>query len=178
MPETKEVTLPDHNSLFSFRFASLNYQLQHRVHYQYYLEGYDKQWHTADKERTASYSNLPSGKYILRIKASLLESPDKIDMKSITIIVPPSFFLSSSAIWIYMVVFILLTVGLLIWRQNKMMDMMERKRKAEGEEATKAESSDEKKEEEIVAQEEDIPETEIIEDAVIMDDDNISANKF
>ena len=178
VPETKEVTLPDHNSLFSFRFASLNYQLQHRVHYQYYLEGYDKQWHTADKERTASYSNLPSGKYILRIKASLLESPDKIDMKSITVIVPPSFLLSSSAIWIYMVVFILLTVGLLIWRQNKMMDMMERKRKAEGEEATKAESSDEKKEEEIVAQEEDIPETEIIEDAVIMDDDNISANKF
>ena len=59
-----------------------------------------------------------------------------------------------------------------------MMDMMERRRKAEGEEATKAESSDEKKEEEIVAQAEDIPETEIIEDAVIMDDDNISANKF
>ena len=48
----------------------------------------------------------------------------------------------------------------------------------DGEETKKAEISDEKKDEEDVVQEEEIPEAEIIEDAVIMDDDNISANKF
>ena len=178
VPEAKEVTLPDHSSLFSFRFASLNYQLQHRVHYQYMLEGYDKEWLTADKDRTVSYSNLPSGKYILRVKASLLESPDRVDVKSITIIVPPSFFLSSSAIWMYMAAFVLVGVGLLIWRQNKMMDEMMRRKSEEGAEAPVADTAEEEKTEVEESREEKIIEAEIIEEAEIIDDDYTSANKF
>lgn len=178
VPEAKEVTLPDHSSLFSFRFASLNYQLQHRVHYQYMLEGYDKEWLTADKDRTVSYSNLPSGKYILRVKASLLESPDRVDVKSITIIVPPTFFLSSSAIWMYMAVFVLIGVGLLIWRQNKMMDEMMRRKSEEGAEAPVADTAEEEKTEVEESREEEIIEAETIEEAEIIDDDYTSANKF
>lgn len=102
VPDSRQVVLPSHSDFFSFRFASLNYQLQHRVHYQYMMEGYDHSWQNADKTLKASYSNLPTGQYRFCVKAFLLESPEKYDQKEIEIIVPPVFFLTTNAIWIYM----------------------------------------------------------------------------
>lgn len=121
VPDSKSVELPKRGSVFAFRFASLNYQLQHRTHYQYMLEGYDKEWQNADKSRTASYANVPSGTYRFCVKAFLLESPDKYDMKVIEVIVPPFFLLSADAIWIHisLIVFIVATF-ICIHRRNIM----------------------------------------------------------
>ena len=118
IPESQELRLPGHGSLFTFRFASLNYQLQHRVHYQYMLEGYDYTWQNADRTRTATYSNLATGHYRFKVKAFLLESPEKFDMRQIDIIVPPYFLLSPAAIWVYMIVGMALGIWLLFWRQR------------------------------------------------------------
>ena len=121
VPESRSVTLPNHNSDIAFRFASLNYQLQHRVHYQYMLEGYDTSWQNADKSRMAAYSNLPTGDYTFKVKAFLLESPDKYDMKQIEVVVPPYFLLSGNAIWLYMFITICVGIWLLFWRQRQLM---------------------------------------------------------
>lgn len=119
VPDGKSVELPDRSSMFTFRFASLNYQLQHRTHYQYILEGYDKEWQNADKSRTASYSNVPSGTYRFCVKAFLLESPDKYDMRAIEVIVPPYFLLSTDAIWIYIVVVIIIVAAIIFIRRRE-----------------------------------------------------------
>lgn len=111
VPDSRRVELPSHDASFTFRFASLNYQLQHRVHYQYMLEGYDPAWINADKTRQASYSGLPAGSYTFKVKAFLLESPEKYDLRQIEVVVPSSFLLSSNAIWLYM---ILLSAGLIL----------------------------------------------------------------
>jgi ligand-binding sensor domain-containing protein/AraC-like DNA-binding protein len=102
IPEAKSMTLPNHDCSIGVRFVSLNYQLQHRVHYQYMLEGYDQQWQNADKSRTAYYSSLPTGVYRLKVKAFLLESPDNYDERTLEIIIPPYFLLSKNATWLYM----------------------------------------------------------------------------
>ena len=120
VPEARKVVLPDHSSVFSFRFASLNYQMQHRVHYQYMLEGYDTQWHNADKTRTISYSTLPTGSYHLKVKAFLIESPDMYDMRSIEIVVPPYFLLSRNAIWLYLLLTMFTAIYVMLWRQKKL----------------------------------------------------------
>jgi ligand-binding sensor domain-containing protein/AraC-like DNA-binding protein len=118
VPESRRVELPSHGTSFTFRFASLNYQLQHRVHYQYMLEGYDRVWKNADRTRTATYSSLPAGTYHFRVKAFLLESPDKYDMRVIEVVVPLYFLFSKNAIWLYMLLAILVSVWLLFWRQR------------------------------------------------------------
>ncbi len=118
VPDSRSVVLPDNNSLFAFRFASLNYQLQHRVHYQYMLEGYEHAWQNADRTHKASYSDLPTGNYTFRVKAFLLESPEKFDMRQIEVIVPPPFLLTSSAIWLYMLIIAVVCMWLLIRRQQ------------------------------------------------------------
>ena len=120
IPESKRVVLKDHNSIIAVRFASLNYQLQHRVHYQYMLEGYDTQWHNADKSRTISYASLPTGIYHLRIKAFLLESPNNYDERVLEIVVPPYFFLSKVAVWFYMILLGALSLVIMFWRQRRL----------------------------------------------------------
>ena len=90
VPESRKVELPSHSSAFAFRFAALNYQLQHRMVYQYKLDGYDRDWVNADKTRTAHYHNVPAGTYRFQVKAFLLESPEAYDTRSIEITVPPS----------------------------------------------------------------------------------------
>jgi len=119
VPDSREITMTSHSAQMTFRFASLNYQLQHRVHYQYMMEGYDRGWRNADNSRTASYQGLPSGKYAFKVKAFLLESPERADIKVLVITVPPHFFMSSNAIWLYMLVAAFLCIWLMFWRQGK-----------------------------------------------------------
>ena len=120
VPESKRVILKDHNSIIAVRFASLNYQLQHRVHYQDMLEGYDTPWHNADKSRTISYASLPTGIYHLKIKAFLLESPNSYDERILEIVVPPYFFLSKTAVWFYMILLGALSLCIMFWRQRRL----------------------------------------------------------
>lgn len=103
VPEARKVELPSHDASFAIRFASLNYQLQHRVHYQYKLEGYDHDWRNAGRDRMATYKNVPAGEFKFMVRCFLLESPDKYDLKELNIIVPPMFIFSSGAIWLYMI---------------------------------------------------------------------------
>ena len=120
VPDARSVKLPSHNNEFAFRFTAMNYQLQHRIHYQYMLDGYDAEWQNADKDRTARYTSLPTGTYRFRVKAFLLESPDKYDMREIEVVVPPYFIFSSGAIWLYMVLAATLALTLMFWRQRKL----------------------------------------------------------
>ena len=129
VPDSKEVTLPSGSSSFALRFVSLNYQLQHRVHYQYMLEGYDKEWQNAGKERTATYKEVPAGTYKLMVKAFLLESPDKYDLKEMTITVPPSFFFTSGATWLYMALTAAFGIALLFISQKRIRDKARKNRR-------------------------------------------------
>ena len=119
VPDSREVELPDHDDEFSIRFASLNYQLQHRIHYQYMLEGYEEDWHNADKSRTATYSDLPAGTYEFKVRAFLLESPDKYDIKTLKVVVPQHFLLSESALWIYMILAAVIAITLLYIKEER-----------------------------------------------------------
>ena len=129
VPDSGKVRLPSRGSIFSVKFASLNYQLQHRVHYQYMLEGYDKEWHNADNQRRANYSNVPAGTYTLRIKAFLLESPDQYDERTIEITVPPYFFASTVALWIYIMLAILGVGAYFYIRQRRIQYEAEQRKK-------------------------------------------------
>jgi diguanylate cyclase (GGDEF)-like protein len=61
---------PKSNSL-SVEFSALDYAAPESNHYAYQLEGYDSAWTTTDwRHRTAAYTNLPPGKYRLKLRAS------------------------------------------------------------------------------------------------------------
>jgi len=64
------LTLNHEQSVFSFEFAALNYQLPHLNQYAYKLDGFDKQWVQSGTIRSATYTNLDPGDYVFRVKGS------------------------------------------------------------------------------------------------------------
>ncbi|GAB2766575.1 hypothetical protein GCM10027275_05580 [Rhabdobacter roseus] len=62
----------DENSL-SFTFAALDYNEPEKQRYLYQLEGFDENWVPAGRRRYASYTNLPGGHYVFRVKATSVD---------------------------------------------------------------------------------------------------------
>jgi PAS domain S-box-containing protein len=54
----------------SFEFAAFDFQAPQKNKYAYKLEGFNENWINAGSRRYATYTNLPGGEYIFRVKAS------------------------------------------------------------------------------------------------------------
>jgi hypothetical protein len=104
------------------------------------LEGYDKDWKNAGKDRIASYTDVPGGTYRLKIKAFLLESPEKYDMRTIEIVVPGSILLSPVALAIYFVIILILSI--LIYVKRKSMPIVKKQQVEENNQSAISESQE------------------------------------
>lgn len=166
IPETMQLELPASGSTIAFRFAALNYSLQHRIHFQYMMEGLDDDWQNADKSRTATYEDMPYGEYTFKVKAFLLESPEAYDMRTVRVIVPPPFLLSTAAIWIYLGIIAVLGIGFMIWYQNR---LRRQKHETEGPE-TEEKAADEEADKQSEAEQRAEPEQEVTDEYEIMDE--------
>ena len=67
--EQKEITLSYKDEVFSIEFLLLDYSNPDKIQYSYFLEGYDKFWNNIGNRHYATYTKIPSGKYILYVKA-------------------------------------------------------------------------------------------------------------
>jgi signal transduction histidine kinase/ligand-binding sensor domain-containing protein len=66
----ENLQLSYHDTFISFEFAALDYNASGKNLYAYQLVGVDKDWVYAGTRRYASYTNLPGGDYLFRVKAS------------------------------------------------------------------------------------------------------------
>ncbi|HJP33913.1 MAG TPA: response regulator [Candidatus Latescibacteria bacterium] len=53
-----------------FEYVALNFTNVSKNRYEYFLEGYDRSWYDAGDIRFGRYSNLPEGKYTLRVRGT------------------------------------------------------------------------------------------------------------
>jgi putative methionine-R-sulfoxide reductase with GAF domain len=103
--------LPHMPNDISIQFAAVNLYGSRNVYYQYKLEGYEKEWHTAVDVREAHYTSLPTGKFTFRVRASLdrinwIDSNNRVDLS----IIPPLW-----QRWWFITGAILILVGSFAW---------------------------------------------------------------
>ncbi|MCU0235718.1 MAG: LuxR C-terminal-related transcriptional regulator [Acidobacteria bacterium] len=68
---TSEILLRPQDALFSFEFAALDYTAPEKNRYAYRLEGLMDDWvQTDSRRRLASFSRLPPGRYVFRVRGS------------------------------------------------------------------------------------------------------------
>lgn len=89
MSLTKEITFTSQQNVFTIEFAALNYIKPRKNRYKYKLEGFDKNWNEGVNP-SATYTNLPAGKYTFLVKGSnndglWNETPAKLEIH----ILPP-----------------------------------------------------------------------------------------
>ncbi|HET7838960.1 MAG TPA: two-component regulator propeller domain-containing protein, partial [Rectinemataceae bacterium] len=69
-PRLRSLELAWRDNSVEFGFAALDFRDPDRNQYAYRLEGFDHDWISAADRRWASYTNLPGGDYVFRVKAS------------------------------------------------------------------------------------------------------------
>lgn len=67
---SKSMTLNYKQSVFTISFVALSYNSSSKNQFAYKMEGFDEDWSYVGNKREATYTNLPAGDYIFRVKAS------------------------------------------------------------------------------------------------------------
>ncbi|MCX8061296.1 MAG: histidine kinase [Anaerolineales bacterium] len=88
----EEIRIPSKVSFFAFEFAALDYTDVSRNQYAYQLEGFDADWIECGNRHYASYTNLPPGKYIFRVKGSNSDGTWNEEGKSVRLIITPAWY--------------------------------------------------------------------------------------
>jgi ligand-binding sensor domain-containing protein len=71
LPELDHTEFKYYQNNFSFTYQSVDFNLAPIIQYRYKLEGFDTAYLYSGKQRTARYTNLPSGKYRFIVEASV-----------------------------------------------------------------------------------------------------------
>jgi signal transduction histidine kinase/ligand-binding sensor domain-containing protein/DNA-binding response OmpR family regulator len=113
---TRRVTLPTSVKKISFDFALLSYGNARKNIYSYMLQGYDDDWkYCAGGSHSATYQNLPSGTYHLRIRAAGSNGQwQEMDYR-VTVRVLPPWYASWWAYLIYIVLLFAATFATIRW---------------------------------------------------------------
>lgn len=90
--ETDELILSYSDSVISFEFAALDFNIPGKNQYAYMMEGFDKGWVFSGNRRFITYTNLNPGEYRFRVKGSNNDGLWNENGKTIKLIITPPFW--------------------------------------------------------------------------------------
>jgi signal transduction histidine kinase/ligand-binding sensor domain-containing protein/CheY-like chemotaxis protein/AraC-like DNA-binding protein len=102
--ETQKIVLTSRQSVFSIEYAGLDFQNTEKLEYAFILEGFEPNWNYVHKQRKATYTNLPAGKYYFKVKCTSTGAYNEMAGKTLEIIVLPPWYLTW---WAYIIYFVL-----------------------------------------------------------------------
>jgi len=126
--QLNELTLTHRDYVIGFEFSSLSFANPAENQYQYMLEGFDPNWNIVDADnRTATYTNLPSGQFKFKIKGSNYNGIWNTKPKVLNIKVLPPPWLTWWALTSYVLLFLGAIYGYIqrkIMANQKMADLL------------------------------------------------------
>lgn len=114
LDDTSELTLSHDENMFSIQYAALDYTNPQNIQYMYKLDGLEKEWISADKQRSATYTNLSKGHYLFRVRSTNSDGVWVDNERTLDIVILPSFWETPIAYVLY-VVFALLIVFIAVY---------------------------------------------------------------
>lgn len=115
---TRKITLKYNQSNISFDFVALSFTAPRSNRYAYKMENLDKEWTMTSNNHSVSYSKLPPGHYVFKVRGSNNDGLWNRHETSLIIEVLPPWWQSRLA-QVFYVLFILLSVYLYIRWNNK-----------------------------------------------------------
>jgi len=113
--ETNSIDLSYRENTISFEFQAIDYKSLGDIKYFYKLENYDNEWRDIGTESKAIFFNLPSGKYVLQVKA--VNSDGSVSEKSMDITISPPWWKTWWAYCLYAI--FVIVAGYLIYKYQK-----------------------------------------------------------
>lgn len=106
--DTNRLELSHKDNIFTVFFSALDMRNPANIKYAYQLEGFDKDWQYVDDQRSATYTNLPKGQYVLHVKSTNSDGVWVNNERILEIEVLPSFWETPWAYMLYILVTMLL----------------------------------------------------------------------
>ncbi len=94
-----ELAYPDRS--ISFDFAALDYASPEKNHYRYQLEGFDSDWIESEDHRRATYTNLPAGEYLFKVRGANNDGIWSMGAARVQLLVVPPPWMSNWAFAFY-----------------------------------------------------------------------------
>lgn len=107
--QTERLELSYKDNVFSLLYASLSYCTPEKNRYAYMLEGFDKDWNYVGSQNKATYTNLPPGTYIFKVKATNNDGVWNEQEANLKIVIHPPFYWNTFSKILY---FVLLCIAL------------------------------------------------------------------
>ena len=98
---TKKIILKHNQSTFSFDFAALDFSSKETA-IAYKLENYDRDWTVSSQKESINYYNIPTGKYVLKVRNLARHDKREDNCLAVEIIVRPPFYASYPGIGIWL----------------------------------------------------------------------------
>lgn len=125
---TRELFLSHKQNFLEFHIASLNYVNPNRTYYRYQLNGNEDNWHEIHADNglgRINYTNLPPGKYILKVYAANGNKIWSDECAQLAITITPPFYKTTAAIALYVILMILCVYFILYsWHRSSKKKMM------------------------------------------------------
>ena len=97
--------------LLAFEFAALDFSNSMKNQYQYKLEGFDEDWIESGTLNRATYTNLPSGQYVFKVRGSNNDGYWSDDSINLNVIINPPPWATWWAYTLYLIGFIVALFG-------------------------------------------------------------------
>lgn len=107
--QMEQLELSYKDNVFSLLYASLSYCTPEKNRYAYMLEGFDKDWNYVGSQNKATYTNLPPGTYVFKVKATNNDGVWNEQEANLKIVIHPPFYWNTFSKILY---FILLCIAL------------------------------------------------------------------
>jgi signal transduction histidine kinase/ligand-binding sensor domain-containing protein/DNA-binding response OmpR family regulator len=117
--ETEHLKLNYDQNMFTVEFAALNFVNSDKNLYSYMLEGFNKEWNEPGTNRTATYTNLNPGDYLLRVKRVVPGISSTENELQLKITVLPPFWKTTWFLSLLFVLIIFLIYSLLKFFVNR-----------------------------------------------------------
>ena len=111
LSELAEIVLPYDQNFLSFDFVALDFTNPLKNEYAYQLEGIDPDWVYCGNRRFVSYTNIPAGDYVFRVKGANSNGVWNEDGVAINITITPPFWQTAWFRVLAIVAFISLIFG-------------------------------------------------------------------
>ena len=138
LPFAKQIMLNHKQSVVSIDYSGIDFLVPQKLTYAYQLKGFDAKWNFVGNYRRATYSNLPPGKYVFKVKAINGEGIESSSPATLQITVKPAPWFSWQALVLYLlglvsVILILFRAGINKKMGQRMLEMehFERERERE-----------------------------------------------
>ncbi|MFT3744548.1 MAG: two-component regulator propeller domain-containing protein [Pyrinomonadaceae bacterium] len=110
LAELKELNISWRENVVSFDFAALDLTDPQKLRYQWKLEGFDDNWINGGTRRTATYTNLPGGDYVLKVRATNVDGVWGQERLNLIVRVQPPFYRT-----LWFAVLVALGLSIFVW---------------------------------------------------------------